>query len=91
MLAFQETDRKTGSATKDRDRESKIRCPKCRWRPEKRSRWSCLCGHSWNTFDTHGVCPSCAIVWRETACPSCHQWSPHEDWYDRGGDDHPFR
>jgi hypothetical protein len=58
-----------------------IACPKCDWRPDASSRWYCTCGHVWNTFETHGVCPACAKAWKETACHACHQWSDHEDWY----------
>ena len=43
----------------------RIRCPHCRWQPERGSRWLCYpagapefffggCGASWNTFDTRG-------------------------------------
>ena len=21
------------------------------------------------------------MQWRETCCPACSRWSPHEDWY----------
>jgi hypothetical protein len=35
----------------------RIRCPLCGWSPRKEDRWSCDCGHEWNTFDTGGVCP----------------------------------
>ncbi|HEX5058118.1 MAG TPA: hypothetical protein VFV99_02105 [Kofleriaceae bacterium] len=78
-LQFKETDRKTSSSTTTRGR--KIRCPKCAWQPGKHDRWSCLCGHSWNTFDTRGVCPGCDAKWSETQCRRCHEWSPHEAWY----------
>jgi hypothetical protein len=81
-LAFVETDRKTGGAA--RDRERKIRCPKCRWQPGRDDRWMCGCGHQWNTFDTRGICPGCDAKWRDTQCLRCQEWSPHEDWY---GDD----
>lgn len=37
--------------------------------------------HSWNTFDTGGVCPACSKVWKMTDCLSCHDSFPHEDWY----------
>ena len=65
-------------------REVKIYCPKCAWEPQPSSRWwcglgGCLC--AWNTFDTGGVCPDCGKVWEETACPACHRWSPHREWY----------
>lgn len=64
---------------------TKIRCPRCGWQPGKDARWYCDpgCHHQWNTFDTAGVCPSCAKEWHETACLRCHEWSPHADWYER--------
>lgn len=39
------------------------------------------CRHSWNTFDTRGVCPACVHVWESTQCLACGQMSPHEAWY----------
>ena len=76
-MQFRETEKQRGASTRGR----KIRCPVCGWEPHKRDLWSCLCGHSWNTFDTRGVCPGCDAKWRETACHKCHQWSDHEAWY----------
>ncbi len=60
-----------------------IYCPKCQWVPGSNSQWSCLpvCGTSWNTFDTGGVCPACGELFESTQCPSCHQFSPHKSWY----------
>jgi len=58
-----------------------IYCPKCEWEPPAGAEWTCECGHSWHTFDTHGQCPECGKVWRETQCHQCHEWSPHHDWY----------
>jgi hypothetical protein len=61
-----------------------VACPKCDWRPDAQSLWQCTCGHQWNTFQTHGVCPACGKVWKMTACSrydGCGQWSDHEDWY----------
>jgi hypothetical protein len=78
-LAFKEGERQTSRDAADRF--GRIRCPRCQWQPGRDDRWSCKCGHSWNTFDTHGVCPACAVAWRETQCLRCGQWSPHEDWY----------
>jgi uncharacterized protein YciI len=59
----------------------RIRCPLCGWSPRKEDLWSCTCGHSWNTFDTGGVCPACLQRWTETHCLSCARWSAHSDWY----------
>jgi hypothetical protein len=58
-----------------------IRCPKCRYAPRVEDRWFCNCGHSWNTFDTGGICPACLNQWKITACPRCGAWSAHSDWY----------
>lgn len=58
-----------------------IYCPKCRWEPRADDEWQCRCGHVWNTFDTHGRCPSCGLVWRDTQCLACIRFSKHHDWY----------
>ena len=73
------------------DVRPRIRCPRCQWEPKKDDRWSCNpgCGHVWNTFDTRGHCPGCGKQWRETACHSCHAWSPHDDWYEQEEQDPP--
>jgi hypothetical protein len=72
---------------------SGIRCPICKWRPLKSSLWTCWdcdypeyfydgCGTEWNTFQTHGQCPTCLHQWIWTSCLSCWGWSRHEDWYE---------
>jgi hypothetical protein len=61
-----------------------IACPKCDWRPDGGPYWGCTCGHVWDTFATHGVCPACGKAWKVTKCIryfGCGQWSDHEDWY----------
>ena len=65
----------------------RIRCPKCGWEPAKTDRWLCQpgCGHVWNTFETGGHCPGCNKQWTDTVCFRCHEWSPHEDWYEPSG------
>ena len=72
---------KTRSRAGGRAGRPRIRCPECAWEPQRGDRWSCECLHSWNTFDTGGVCPSCDRTWTETQCPKCHVWSRHLDWY----------
>jgi hypothetical protein len=62
----------------------RIRCPRCGWEPGRHDRWMCTCLHSWNTFDTGGVCPACERRWTETQCRRCAAWSRHEDWYEDG-------
>ena len=59
----------------------KIACPKCSWEPTASARWTCTCGHSWNTFDTGGTCPRCRKTHRQTQCLACQKWSLHVDWY----------
>ncbi len=84
----------TGIQRDDNDSAyNRIRCPICKWRPNAYSRWYCSgdedsppeyyagCGTSWNTFDTHGVCPGCDHQWAWTDCLSCYGCSLHEDWY----------
>jgi len=61
----------------------RIRCPLCGWQPQAEDRWSCKCGHVWNTFDTGGVCPACLYQWTVTQCIACGRISPHSDWYER--------
>jgi hypothetical protein len=71
----------------------KIRCPQCRWQPDRRSRWFCAamgapeffdggCGTHWNTFETGGKCPGCSHRWRYTSCLACGVASLHVDWYE---------
>jgi len=76
---------KKAPATRLRGR-GKIRCPKCAWEPEKSDRWRCEpgCGHVWNTFETHGLCPGCSKQWTDTKCLRCSQWSAHDEWYVSG-------
>lgn len=65
----------------------RIRCPKCDWEPDEGCRWICdACGTRWNTFNTHGQCPGCGKVFKDTGCSKskggCGQMSPNADWYD---------
>jgi hypothetical protein len=73
--------------------KARIRCPSCKWQPERVSRWYCGpmgppenfkggCGHAWNTFDTRGLCPGCSYQWRFTSCLHCEKTAPHDDWYE---------
>jgi hypothetical protein len=81
-LAFKLTEKGgTSAQLDDKDKQPRIRCPKCAWQPKRGDRWMCKCEHMWNTFDTRGLCPACGHQWRDTACPRCHEWSPHDDWY----------
>lgn len=61
----------------------KVKCPKCFWKPTGEALWICesKCKHVWDTFSTFGECPKCSKRWEQTACPACHSWSLHQDWY----------
>jgi hypothetical protein len=72
---------KVRARLRERNQGPRIRCPACQWEPRREDHWTCVCLHSWNTFDTGGVCPSCDRRWAETQCPRCHVWSRHQDWY----------
>jgi hypothetical protein len=58
-----------------------IRCPKCLFEPPIGLRWTCKCGHCWNTFLTSGRCPACHFQWEVTGCPGCGEISEHRAWY----------
>lgn len=73
------TERDAGNV---KDRPVRIRCPLCRWQPERHHRWYCHCGYCWNTFETRGVCPACHYAWQETQCHRCNRMSAHVDWYE---------
>ena len=66
-----------------KQRERKIRCPKCEYAPRADDRWACIprCATLWHTFWTAGVCPGCGLQWPLTQCPACGQVSPHRQWY----------
>lgn len=76
--------RDTQGKSSTRGSGGRIRCPKCHFEPSEHDRWQCSCLHLWNTFLTGGRCPACGLQWEDTACPRCHQWSRHVDWYDFG-------
>ena len=79
---------------REKSGSSRVRCPKCQWRPDRNTTWTCTpmghpeyyvngaCGHSWNTFDTRGRCPGCRHQWKNTMCLACGELSPHKAWYE---------
>ena len=58
-----------------------IRCPRCAWRPRAEDRWSCTCGHAWNTFDTRGRVPGVLPPVDGNPVPPLPPLLPHEAWY----------
>jgi hypothetical protein len=63
------------------DREPDQDKTRCDWSPRREDKWSCACGHEWNTFETGGVALPCLHQWTTTQRLSCSQWSAHSDWY----------
>jgi hypothetical protein len=60
-----------------------VRCPRCGWIPKPVHQWACeSCGHTWDTFETRGICPSCRHKETSTQCMACEAYSPHEEWYE---------
>jgi hypothetical protein len=61
----------------------KIYCPKCNWKPKKRTRWNCLCGFEFDPFENISKCPSCNYSHEFTECLNleCGKISPHLNWY----------
>jgi hypothetical protein len=78
--SMQQLDKRLRAATQNYE---DTQCPRCGFRPNQFTMWQCTpdCGFLWSTFDTHGKCPRCRKQWNDTACPSCHAWSKHNDWY----------
>ena len=75
-------DRASAQGVKPEESEAQYRCPRCGWAPDSEVEWYCdKCGCYWNTFKTHGRCPTCNYQWAETGCENCGEWSKHEDWY----------
>lgn len=63
----------------------RVRRPRCAREPGRDDLWSCLCLHSWNTFDTGSPCPACGRQRAETQCLRCREWSRHASWH--GGEE----
>jgi hypothetical protein len=57
-------------------------CPGCGVSPPRGQLWVCEhCQSRFDTFATHGKCPSCGAWFLETACPHCHSAHHIDAWY----------
>ena len=57
-------------------------CPLCKSSPPLGDFWRCSnCGVGFDTFQTHGVCPSCSSQFATTRCLDCARMSPIHQWY----------
>jgi hypothetical protein len=56
-------------------------CPACGTAPPIGSFWTCgKCGTAFDTFHSHGACPSCGAQFATTACPACGVLSSLDQW-----------
>lgn len=56
-------------------------CPWCKAAPPIGDFWKCgTCGKSFDTFQTHAVCPQCAAQFVVTQCLGCGKTHPMNDW-----------
>jgi Zn-dependent protease len=62
-------------------RRNGFACPWCKSEPPLGEFWKCAkCGASFDTFQTHGVCPSCSTQYPVTHCLDCRRAYPISDW-----------
>jgi Zn-dependent protease len=56
-------------------------CPWCKSEPPLGEFWKCAkCGASFDTFQTHGVCPNCSTQYPVTHCLDCRRAFPINEW-----------
>lgn len=67
--------------------ELTIKCPKCSWKPDGESNWTCEnCEYEWDVFKTAARCPRCSHQNEKTQCVvwkgGCDEISMHLEWYE---------
>jgi Zn-dependent protease len=56
-------------------------CPSCRTAPPVGAYWKCgKCQQTFDTFETHGLCPHCSTQYVTTMCLDCQEQRPMNDW-----------
>src|SRR6185503_14197233 len=56
-------------------------CPSCHTAPPLGLYWTCnRCNTRFDTFETGGICPSCATRFASTTCLDCHHQAPIAQW-----------
>jgi len=56
-------------------------CPACKTAPPIGEFWKCgNCGRSFDTFQTHGVCPQCGMQYPLTRCMECGEGRSMGEW-----------
>ena len=75
--------------TADAPRREELHCPACRNPPAVGAFWDCTtCHKSFDTFETHSVCPNCHVRYDATQCLVCGEFRPIGAWggaVDSGG------
>lgn len=62
-------------------RRQNFACPSCKTAPPIGGYWRCSrCGKSFDTFQSQGVCPYCALSFAVTRCPDCGRQFPMGEW-----------
>jgi Zn-dependent protease len=60
-------------------------CPACKAGPPIGDLWKCgKCGQSFDTFQTHAVCPQCSTQYPATRCMDCGEARPMSEWVTTG-------
>jgi Zn-dependent protease len=60
-------------------------CPNCKTAPPRGNFWRCgKCRQSFDTFESHGICPHCATEYAATSCPECGSQQPITAWESYG-------
>jgi Zn-dependent protease len=56
-------------------------CPSCHTAPPRGLFWTCnKCSTRFDTFETGGICPSCATRFANTTCLDCRHKAPIAEW-----------
>jgi len=62
-------------------RRSGFLCPSCRTAPPIGAYWQCgACKQTFDTFETHAICPHCATRFDTTRCLDCSEQHPINEW-----------
>ncbi len=66
-------------------RRAGFACPLCKTPPPMGNFWRCgKCSQSFDTFETHGLCPHCNTEYSATSCPECGGMRPIVEWDNYG-------
>lgn len=58
-----------------------VACPACHEPPPAAELWRCACGQPFDIFAHRGICPHCAQMYADIACPLCFASHPARAWF----------